>query len=143
MELVKWDPFRELETMRQNLNRWFGGRGNGGGLLEEWTPLMDIVEDEKAITLKIDVPGIDKKDVKIEVEDGVLTVSGERKLEKEEKKENFTRIERSYGSFTRSLRLPDYVDVKSITAESRDGVLNLTLPKIRSAKPEPRKIDIK
>jgi HSP20 family protein len=143
-DVSRWDPFWEMRELQNEINRLFRPFGNGGDVATElWTPLMDIAENDKSITLKIEVPGIDKKDVKVEVENGVLTVSGERKFEKEEKKEDYTRVERSYGAFSRSLTLPDYVDANKIDAQTKDGVLRIVLPKVESAKPTPKKIEVK
>ncbi|MBI1785072.1 Hsp20/alpha crystallin family protein [Candidatus Sumerlaeota bacterium] len=142
--LSRWDPFQDMREMQDELNRIFRPAGNGAETEAEiWAPSMDVVENGKSITLKLEVPGIDKKDIKVEVEDGVVTVSGERKIEKEEKKEDYTRIERSYGSFVRSFTLPDYADARNIAAETKDGVLKLVIPKIPVAKPEPKRIEVK
>lgn len=143
MSLIKWDPFRELGSLRNELNRIFTA-GDGGGLssLEAWTPSVDVVENDKAIKIKVELPEVEKKDIDVSIDGDTLTVSGERKLEKEEKKEDYTRIERSYGSFSRSFTLPDYVDREKIKAESKDGILKLTLPKTRPGKSEAKKVAI-
>ncbi len=135
MDLIKWDPFKDLFPFRTDLNRWFGlpWAANGG---REWTPSVDIIEDDKAIRLKVELPEVDKKDVNVEIEQDSLTIRGERKLEKEEKKEHYRRIERCYGAFSRSFYLPEYVDRKAITADYKDGVLTVTLPKTKAPKPE-------
>ena len=145
MNLVRWDPFRELNALRRDVGGLFGAlpAGNGSGGLEAWTPTCDVHEDEKAITLKIDLPGVKKDDIDITVENGVLSVSGERKFEKEEKKENFTRIERGYGAYSRSFALPEYVDAKNVSAEAKDGVLRVSLPKSAKAAPAAQKVAIK
>jgi len=145
MDLVKWDPFKELRGFGTELGRFFRPFGDGWPTTEAdgWTPRMDIKEDEKALSLKVEVPGVEKKDIDISIDKGVLTISGERSLEKEEKKEDFTRIERSYGSFSRSLMLPDYADEKNITAECKDGILRVMIPKVPGAKPEKKKIEVK
>lgn len=143
MDLIKFDPVKELSSLRRDLNRLFGGNGSALATLEEWTPSLDIYEDDKAIKIKADIPGVEKKDITVDIEGDTLTIRGERKMEKEEKKEKFQRIERSYGSFMRSVYLPEYVDREKIAAEYKDGTLNLTLPKNQQAKPKGKKVDIK
>lgn len=113
------------------------------GALAAWTPAVDIEEDDKAITIKADLPEVDKKDINVSVENGTLTIRGERKREHEEKKKNYYRQERSYGSYMRSFTLPDYVDKEKIQAEAKNGVLTVTLPKSEAAKPATAKIDVK
>lgn len=138
MDLVKWDPFRELDVFRKGIGRWFGTAPSpwSESGLEGWAPAVDILEDDKAITIKVELPEVDKRDIEVNVQDDVLTVRGERKLEKEEKKDHYRRIERSYGSFSRSFTLPDHVDQKTISAESKDGILRITLRKIEPSKPK-------
>jgi HSP20 family protein len=143
MDLVKFDPFKEISSLRRDLSRLFGGNGTPLATLEAWTPSVDIYEDDKAVTIRADIPGVKKEDIGIEIEGDTLTIHGERKLEKEEKKENYQRIERSYGSFTRSVYLPEYIDRQKIAAEYKDGTLNLTLPKTEAAKPKQQKVPIK
>lgn len=143
MSLVKWDPIRELGSIRNELNRLFSGEDGGGlGALDRWTPSVDVVENDKEIKLKVELPEVDKKDIDVSIDGDTLSVSGERKLEKEEKKEDYTRIERSYGSFRRSFTIPDHIDRDGIKAETKDGVLRLTLPKTKSAKSEAKKVAI-
>src|SRR4051795_1717281 len=116
MALVRWEPAREVASLQQEMNRLFstffdapspGGSGGNGSALRRWVPAMDLVETDDQFVLKADLPGLSEEDVHIEVEDGVLTVSGERKAEHEEKKEGYYRVERSFGAFRRSLTLPD------------------------------------
>ena len=145
MDIVKWDPFREMGLLRREMNRLLGpvpGVGTAGKL-EPWTPAVDILEEEDAITVKLELPEIDKKDVEINIQNDTLTIRGERKLEKEEKMENYQRIERQYGSFARCFALPEYVAQKDISAESKDGVLRVRLPKVKPAKPKVKQIPIK
>lgn len=139
-----WDPFRDMRDLQTELNRFFEPWGNGSesGAVA-WAPRMDVLENDRTLTLKFDVPGIDRKDIRVESANGILTISGESKMEKEEKKEEYVRVERSYGSFSRSFALPDYVDAKSISAECKDGVLRVTMAKVAGAKPEPAKIEVK
>ncbi|MFC1735290.1 Hsp20/alpha crystallin family protein [Candidatus Hydrogenedentota bacterium] len=138
MDLVKWDPFRGLGDLRSEMARLFGHVPSVWAEpgFKGWAPAVDILEDEKTFTIKIELPGVDKKDIEVSVTNGELTVRGERKLEKEDKKENYRRIERSYGSFSRSFTMPKNVDAKGISAESKEGVLTVTLPKTKAEKPK-------
>jgi HSP20 family protein len=140
MNLVKWDPFVELEDVSKQLNRIFGkfpARTESSRELlamADWAPDVDITETDTAYLIKGEIPGVNKEDVKVNIEDGMLIMSGERKQEKEEKGKKFHRIERSYGSFMRSFRLPDNVDESAVKAEFKDGMLNVTLPKSAQTK---------
>jgi len=140
--MVTWNPFRELDEVQNRLSSFFGGgfnrlgNGNGGLKLASWSPQVDITEDEKEYLVKADLPEVKKDDVKVTVENGVLSVSGERKTEKEEKKRKFHRIERSYGSFERTFTLPDDADAAKVVAEFKEGVLKVHLPKSPTAKPK-------
>ena len=140
MSLVKWDPFVELEDVSKQLNRIFGkfpARNEPGReslTTADWAPNVDISETDTAYLIKGEIPGVNKEDIKVNLEDGLLTMSGERKQEKEEKNKKFHRIERSYGSFMRSFRLPDNVDESAVKAEFKDGMLSITLPKSTQAK---------
>jgi HSP20 family protein len=142
MNLVKWDPFVELEDVSKQLNRIFGripARAEPDRELltmADWMPTVDITETDTAYLIKGEIPGVNKEDVRVNIEDGMLIMSGERKQEKEEKGKKFHRIERSYGSFMRSFRLPDNVDETAVKAEFKDGMLNVTLPKSAQAKPK-------
>lgn len=138
----RWDPFKDLEDMERRLSTWFGRplrRRNGEQealTVAEWSPLVDIEESEKEYLIKAEIPEMKKEDVKIAVQDDVLSISGERKSEKEEKGKKYHRVERSYGSFLRSFTLPDDADGTKITAEYKDGVLRLHLPKSEQATPK-------
>lgn len=138
----RWDPFKELENMERRLSTWFGRplrrrEGEQEALtVAEWSPLVDIEESEKEYLIKAEIPEMKKEDVKIAVQDDVLSISGERKSEKEEKGKKYHRVERCYGSFMRSFTLPDDADGTKITAEYKDGVLRLHLPKSEQAKPK-------
>ena len=149
MAIVKWDPFRELEEMSDRLNRMIArpaispavGQAKEVMTVADWTPTVDITETEGEYAIKAELPEVKKEDVKVTVEDGVLTIQGERKQEKEEKGKKYHRIERSYGRFVRSFTLPDTVDEGKVKAEYADGVLHLHLPKSEKAKP--KQIDVK
>lgn len=140
MNLVKWNPFSELEDISNRLNQIFGrvagpaGTGHEMMKVADWTPSVDISETEKAYLIKAEIPEVKKEDVKVTVENGMLTIQGERKMEKEEKGKKFHRVERSYGSFVRSFRVPDGVDEGKAKAEFKDGMINVTLPKSEKAK---------
>jgi HSP20 family protein len=142
MNLTRWEPFRELEDMTQRLNRIFGrslvDRDKGSEALKvaEWAPAVDVSETETEYLIKAEIPEVKKEDVKVTLQDGILTLQGERKQEKEEKGKRFHRIERSYGSFLRSFDLPANVDDTKTKADFKDGVLTLTLPKSEKAKPK-------
>jgi HSP20 family protein len=143
MALVRWDPGREVDSLQSEVNRlfdtFFGGRpGNGGA--RRWVPAMDLAEADDHLVLRADLPGLDQDDVNIEVKDGVLTVSGERKAEHEERTEGYYRVERAFGGFSRSLTLPENVDPDAITANFDKGVLEVRIPKPEATKP--RKIEI-
>src|SRR2546421_11780203 len=146
--LTRWEPFREMEDFQNRLSTLFGRplrRTNGHGkeeiTLADWTPLADITEDEKEYLIKAELPEMKKEDVKVTVENGVLTISGERKFEKEEKNKKYHRVERSYGTFVRSFTLPDNADSSKVNAQYRDGVLTVDVQKSEQAKP--RAIDVK
>jgi HSP20 family protein len=138
MALVRWDPAREVDTLQSEVNRifdtFFGGRPGSGGL-RRWVPAMDLTETDEHLVLRADLPGLDKDDVKIEVKDGVLTVSGERKAEQEERTDGFYRVERAFGGFSRSMSLPEHVDAEKITAEFDKGVLEVRIPKPEERQP--------
>jgi HSP20 family protein len=146
--LTRWEPFREfspIEDRMNRMNRFF--RESYSGPEEALTttsfaPPVDIYEDEHTITLKLEVPGIDEKDIDVRIEGNTLTVHGERKIEKEEKEENFRRIERQYGSFTRSFTLPSSVDTGQVNAHYDKGLLKISLAKKAEAKPKQIKIDV-
>src|SRR5216117_1308917 len=137
--LTRWEPLREMEDLQSRLSTLFGRtpmrRGNGKEsiTLPEWTPLADITEDDREYVIKAELPELRKEDVKVTVENGVLTISGERKFEKEEKKRKFHRVERGYGTFMRSFTLPDDADGKKVKAEFKNGLLTVHLPKSEHA----------
>lgn len=148
MALIRWEPVRELHTMQSEMNRLFNtffdspSPSNGGNhaAARRWIPAMDVVETDEHFVLRADLPGLSESDVKIEVEDNVLTVSGERKAEHEQRSEGYYRVERSFGSFSRSLTLPEGVDADSIQGSFNNGVLEVRIPKPEQHKP--RKVQI-
>ena len=143
--LTRWDPFRELNVFQDRMNRLFQDftpRGEQELTAGNFVPAVDIYEDEHNITLKVEVPGLDPKDVDVRLEGNTLTIKGERKFEKEEKEENFHRLERRYGSFVRSFTLPDTVDTDNVKADYENGVLKVQLAKRAEAKPKQIKVNI-
>jgi HSP20 family protein len=145
MALVRWDSSRELSSLQSEMNRLFqsffdtptqgGGNGNGGGALRRWHPAMDLLETEEQFVLRADLPGVAEADVKVELEDNVLTVSGERKHEEQAQKGGYLRVERATGVFNRSLTLPEGVDADAIAASFDKGVLEVRIPKPEERKP--------
>ena len=145
--LTRWDPFREFATLQDRMNRLFresyGPEGREEALTStSFAPPVDVYEDEHNVSLKIEVPGIDEKDIDVRIENNLLTVHGERKFEKEEKEENFRRVERQYGSFTRTFTLPSTVDGERVSANYDKGILKITLPKKAEAKPKQIKVNV-
>jgi HSP20 family protein len=138
MALVRWDPIRELDSLQGDMNRlfdrFFEGRA-ANGTSRRWIPAMDLVETEDHLVLRGDLPGMTEDDINIEIKDNVLTVSGERKAESEEKGKGYHRVERSFGSFSRSLTLPQGVDPEKVDAGFDKGVLEVRIPKPAEAKP--------
>jgi HSP20 family protein len=144
MALVRWDPIREIDSLQGEMNRLFStffdtptsrGGGNGASTARRWIPAMDLIETDEHFVLKADLPGMDEGDVNIEVENNILTVSGERKAAHEEKHEGYYRLERATGAFSRSLTLPEGIDADSVTATFNNGVLEVRVPKPVQAKP--------
>jgi HSP20 family protein len=146
MAIVRWEPFREFTTLQNEMNRLFNtvfdapAPGNGGNTLRRWMPPMDLVETDDHFVLRADLPGMTEDDVKIEFEDGTLTVSGERKAEHEAKNEGYYRVERAFGAFSRSLTLPQGIDPEAVSASFDNGVLEVRIPKPEERKP--RRIEI-
>jgi HSP20 family protein len=153
-KLITWNPFGELDVPQNRLGSFFLGgfpnrmgvltrTGNGDNLeLADWSPLVDITEDDHEYLFKADLPEMKKDDVKVTVENGILTISGERKVEREEKKKTLHRIERSFGRFLRTFRFPEDADAAKIAADFKDGVLRVHLPKSAAAK-KPKPIEVK
>ena len=141
MALVRWEPVRELTSLQNEMNRLFTTffdtptGGNGESAARRWIPAMDLVETEDHFVLKADLPGLAEGDVSLEVEDNVLTVSGERKAEPDDQREGYVRVERAYGAFRRSLTLPEGIDPEGVTASFDKGVLEVRIPKPEERKP--------
>src|SRR6195256_5470816 len=148
--LTRWEPFREFSTMQDRMNRMnrlfresYSPEAPEEALTTtSFAPPVDIYEDEHNITLKVDVPGIDEKDIDVRIENNTLTVHGERKIEKEEKEENYRRVERQYGEFTRSFTLPSSVDPGQVSADYEKGVLKIKLAKKAEAKPKQIRVNV-
>src|SRR5579883_2596089 len=141
MAVVRWDPFRDLGMLQDRMNRLFedtnrGWRSDEPASTTTWSPAVDIFETEGEIIVKAELPGMDRKDIALNLEKNVLTLKGERRFEKEAKEENYHRIERSYGGFSRSFSIPATVDDDKIRADYKDGVLTIALPKKEQAKPK-------
>ena len=135
--LQRWNPARDYARVQDEMNRLLGG--NLGTRQTEtfgWTPAVDIFEDTEGVTFKFDLPEVDPKDVDVRLEDGTLTVRGERKLEREDKQDGYHRVERAYGAFARSFTLPATLDAEKVNAEAKNGVLRIFIPKRAEAKPK-------
>ena len=151
MAIVRWEPFRDLLSLQDRMNRLFdesyrstqrGTSDDEWALGGSWAPAVDIYEQGTDIVLKAELPGVDPKNVDIRLENNVLSLRGQRRLEGEVKRESYHRVERSYGAFSRSFTLPTVVDQGSIKAEFKDGLLRLTLPKREEAKPKQIQINV-
>jgi len=148
MAIVRWEPFRDLLTTQDHFNRLFNETfssffGNDRlAATAGWAPAVDVYETDQSVVLKAELPGVDPKDVEARVEDGTLYLKGERKFENEVKEGSYHRVERAYGSFTRTFALPTSVDAEKVAAEYKDGVLTLSLPKREEAKPKTIKINV-
>jgi HSP20 family protein len=153
MAIVRWEPFRDLASLQERMNRLFedsfhGRGGSPAGREDEWAlggswaPSVDIYEHDNTIVLKAEIPGVDPKDVDIRVENNTLTLRGERKLDHEVKRDSYHRVERTYGQFSRSFTLPSTVNTEKIKAEYKDGVLKVALPKREEAKPKQIQVDV-
>jgi HSP20 family protein len=146
--LTSWNPKKEFEELDKRLATWFDRKPTG--LMHEkelmkamdWAPSVDVTEDEKEYLISADAPGVKREDLKVTVQEGVLTISGERKSEKEEKGKKFHKVERSYGSFSRSFTLPEDAEEDKLAAEFKEGVLTVHLPKTAQAKTKSKKIKI-
>ncbi|MBM2828840.1 MAG: Heat shock protein Hsp20 [Actinobacteria bacterium] len=150
MAIVRWwDPLRDLSSIQEKMNQLFEDtfsrtRGRDEALGKGmWTPAVDIFETEEAVVVKAEIPGVERDQIAVGIKDGILTLHGERKFEKEVKEENYHRIERAYGTFHRSFSLPSSVEQDKISAKFKEGVLEVTLPKKERATPKQIKVDVK
>ncbi|HWL16678.1 MAG TPA: Hsp20/alpha crystallin family protein [Opitutus sp.] len=150
-QIMQWDPFRELEDMHRHLSTLFdaspfvsrrGGRGKEAIAESDWSPVVDISEDDKAYVIKAELPEVKKEDVHVRVENGVLTLTGERKQEKEEKGRRYHRIERAYGAFARSFTLPGDADPDKVNASYKDGMLTVSVAKAEHARAKPVEVKV-
>ena len=146
--LTHWNPFKEMDDLQKHLNNLFTLQSPRGGnpqdensAVTRWAPLVDITEDDKEYVIKAELPEVQRPEVKVTVENGVLSITGERKFEKEEKGRKYHRIERAYGNFTRSFTVPEDADDSKVSAEFKDGLLTVRLPK--SEKARPKTIEVK
>lgn len=149
--ISRWNPIKEMEDLQKNLSSFLGhtsslsslqqGAGEESITVAEWSPVVDITEDEKEYLVKAELPGLNRDQVKVAVEKGILSITGERKFEKEEKNKKYHRIERAYGSFVRTFVVPDDADAEKVSADFKDGVLKVHLPKSEKAKP--KQIEVK
>ncbi len=140
MSVIRWDPFRDLNTLPVRLGALLGKEWETPMSTTAWNPCVDIFENDNEVIIKAELPGMNPKDMEVRLDNNVLMLKGERHFEKEAKEENYHRIEREYGSFSRSFTLPSAVDPEKVTAEYKDGVLKIILPKKEEIKPKPIKI---
>ena len=143
--ITSWNPLREMQELQNRVLHALAPRGDGEDreamAVAEWSPVVDIIEDEKEYLIKAELPEVSRENVRVTVENGKLTLAGERKFEKEEENKKYHRVERFYGSFARSFNLPENADPEPVEAEFKDGVLRVHLPKLEKAKP--RQIEVK
>lgn len=143
--ITRWDPFRNLSTLQEQVNRLFeiSFKGNADhSALTTWAPAVDIYETENELVIKADLPEVAEKDIDVQVENNMLTIRGERKFEQNVKEDNYLRVERAYGSFSRSFSLPNTVNTEAIQANYKEGVLKVVLPKRAESKPKQVKINV-
>lgn len=145
--ITRWDPYRALSSLHDEVNRLFEGGSWGrtnreASALTAWAPAVDIFENEKELVLKADLPDLEEKDIDVRIENNMLTLSGERKYDKEVKEDNYLRVERAYGAFSRSFSLPNTVNTEGIKAEYKNGVLSVRLPKREEARPKQVKVTV-
>ncbi|MGH9690766.1 MAG: Hsp20/alpha crystallin family protein [Candidatus Acidiferrales bacterium] len=143
--ITRWDPFRNVSTLQDQVNRLFESTFQGGrneSSLTTWAPAVDIYETENELVLKADIPDVNEKDLDIRIENNMLTVRGERKFEQKVKEDNYLRIERTYGAFSRSFGLPNTVNSEGLKAEYKNGVLTVEMPKRAESKPKQVKVNV-
>jgi HSP20 family protein len=148
MAVVKWDPFRDLVSIQDRMNRLFEqtlsrSRGEEGVTATTWTPAVDIYETADTIVMKAELPGVTREDIHIQIDGSTLTLKGERRFARDVQEESYLRIERAYGSFHRSFALPATVQQENVRAVLKDGVLELTLPKAEDSKPKRISVDVR
>ena len=141
MSLIRWDPFREFNALPARLGGFFPKEWETPRLATTWNPSVDIFENDNEVVVKAELPGMNAKDIEVRLENNVLMLKGERHFEKETKEENYHRIEREYGSFSRAFALPTVVDGDKVVAEYKDGILKIVLPKKEDRKPKPIKVE--
>src|SRR5215468_6573960 len=146
MAITRWDPFRDLNLLQDRMNRLFEDAGRGWRADEpssttSWSPAVDIYETENEIIVQAELPGVERKDISLQLENNVLTLKGERRFERETKQENYHRVERSYGGFSRAFSIPAIVDEEKIRADYKDGILKIALPKKDQVKPKQIRIE--
>jgi HSP20 family protein len=141
MAMMRWDPFREFNALPARMGSFFGKNWELPTSTTAWNPSVDIFENDNEVVVKAELPGMDAKDIDVRLENNILTLKGERQFEKEAKEENYHRIEREYGSFTRSFALPTAVNGEKVKAEYKDGILKIVLPKKEETKPKPIKVE--
>jgi HSP20 family protein len=145
VSVTRWDPFQDLQALREDMNRtlgrWFGREGEEGRSGARWTPALDVVESNDAYRIDVEVPGLKPEDIEVTVDQGMLTIQGERRSEEESRDRQYHRIERRYGAFRRSITLPSGVDASRVEATYDNGVLRLTVPKSEAA--QPKRIEVR
>ncbi|HEX6095878.1 MAG TPA: Hsp20/alpha crystallin family protein [Thermoanaerobaculia bacterium] len=140
----RWDPFEEMTTLRNRMDRlWSRMSAEDTAAIADWSPVSDVIESKDEIVIKTELPGIDEKNVDVQIESGVLTIKGERNAEKETEEKGYRRVERSYGSFLRTFALPPSVEPEKVSASFTNGLLEVHLPKKEGAKPRSIKVDVK
>ena len=145
MAITRWDPFRDLSILQERMNRVFedaavrGWKNDEPSATTSWSPAVDIYETDSEIMVQAELPGVDRKDIALQLENNVLTLKGDRRFEKETNQENYHRIERSYGGFSRAFTIPTIVDEEKIRADYRDGILKIALPKKEQVKAKQKK----
>ncbi len=144
--IARWDPFAEMENFfapfRSRASRMFPRLSGDGGISVEWSPSADISETDKEYLIRAELPAVKKEDVKVTVDEGMITIEGERKQQQEDKNERMHRVESFYGHFTRSFSLPESIDENAIRCESKDGVLTAHIPKVQTPKQQPKQIKV-
>jgi len=148
MAIIRWDPFREISALQERMNRLLSDfrvrapLGEEGMAQGAWIPAVDIYETKDSIVLNVELPGVSKEDLSLEVKDNTLTIKGEKKMEKDVNEESYHRMERTYGSFMRAFTLPSTVQQDKVKAKFKDGILEILIPKVEEAKPKQIKVEV-